>query len=209
MKTLLFTESAALCVATTVIAAAAAALFSKHSIPIVAFYVFLMASLMYFYRYPTLAFHPNPKALMAPSDGVVKKIVYDKENERIKVIVFLNIFNQHLQFYPVNGIIANTTYHKGSFHPAYFLEKSAYNERMVTSIKTDKDTIIVTQIAGQIARRIVNHAKLNAAVRQGDYMGMIKLSSRVDIEFSSKIYACKVAIGDKLTALEKIIAVEK
>jgi len=209
MKTLLFAESPYLCVAITVISAIVASLLGKNAIYIVAFYIFLMVSLMIFYRYPSLDFHPNPKALMAPSDGVVKKIIYDKENQRIKVIVFLNIFNQHLQFYPVNGVIASTQYHKGSFHPAYFLEKSAYNERMVTSIKTDKDTILVTQIAGQIARRIVNHAKLNAAVRQGDYMGMIKLSSRVDIEFSSKIYECKVAIGDKLTALENIIALEK
>ncbi|QIG60186.1 phosphatidylserine decarboxylase [Dishui Lake large algae virus 1] len=212
MKTLFFEESFSLFVAILLIllvCVLAYPYFKKYAIIAISFVLIILAFLIYFYRYPTLVFHPNPTAVFAPSDGVVKQVIYDEKNKRIKVVAFLNIFDQHVQFYPVSGKIAAVTYHPGEFHPAYFLEKSAYNERMETAIKTDRDTIVVTQIAGQIARRIVNHSKINTPVSQGEYMGMIKLSSRVDIEFSSTIYDCKVKIGDKLTALETIIAVEK
>lgn len=170
----------------------------------VGLYIGLVVALCLFYRVPHRERVSDEESIVASSDGVVKQIL-ELPDGRVRVVAFLNIFNQHLQFYPVSGVIEAMEYKKGSFHPAYLLEKSQYNERCLTRIRTKKGTVDITQIAGQVARRIVNHSKVGEQVRQGDYMGMIKLSSRVDLEFS-KNYQIQVKIGDKLSALETIIA---
>lgn len=212
MKTLFFQESMFLFVAISILTIVIGTyLFytrSRYTAFLIIWYLFLILSLCIFYRVPSRKFIPNENNIIASSDGVVKEITY-LPNNRVRIVAFLNIFNQHLQFYPVSGKVSKTEYILGSFHPAYLLEKSNYNERFLTYIQTENDTIVVTQIAGQIARRIVNNSVKDISVKQGAYMGMIKLSSRVDLEFSSDVYTPLVKIGDKLSALETIIAVKK
>ena len=174
---------------------------------LVAIYVSLTLMLVWFYRLPAIVVAKNEDVLFAPCDGVVKSITFDPASGRFKVIVFLNIFDQHHQFYPVSGHVMSTVHTYGSFHPAYILEKSMYNERQVTTIRSlQGENITITQIAGQIARRIVNNAVPGAPVEQGERMGMIKLSSRVDIEFSRAHFVPSVQPGMRIYAMTSAIA---
>lgn len=140
----------------------------------------LLLLLIYFYRIPNrIIQNKDDMNILSPSDGTIVKII--KHRDYYKIIVFLSIFDVHIQWYPINGIITRTEYKPGKFNLAYILEKSDYNEKYITEIKNSYGQIRVDQIAGMVARRIVNNSKIKKKVNQGDYMGMIKLSSRIDI----------------------------
>lgn len=172
-------------------------------------YVLLVVALMVFYRVPERILPTDSAgALLAPCDGVVKAIERDERTGRVRIVVFLNIFDQHLQFYPTSGKVVKRDYVKGTFAPAYALEKSQHNERLRVEIRTERGIVGITQIAGQIARRIVNHARVGNVIQQGDYMGMIKLSSRVDIDFPMDAWrTLRVRVGDRIRANETKLAV--
>lgn len=177
--------------------------------PLFTVYILLILLLIWFYRIPRAArrFKPNKNALLAPCDGVVKALEYDPASGRYKVIVFLNIFDQHHQYYPASGIVIDSKYTAGTFHPAYLLQKSQYNERHLTTIRTEHgEPVTITQIAGQVARRIVNNAVPGMPIKQGERIGMIKLSSRVDIEFSKAHFIPAVSVGTRVYALDTILA---
>jgi phosphatidylserine decarboxylase len=206
METLFFKESPFLFIIWTVFCLILFMLWRKAVIGLV--YLWILLSLCWFYRVPQRNF-VKTDGLIAPSDGVVKQIIPLK-NGRIRIVTFLNIFNQHIQYYPVSGTIQSVEYKKGRFHPAYLLEKSQYNERSITTIVGDEGQVIrLTQIAGQVARRIVNRSLIGTRVQQGQLLGMIKLSSRVDLEFSTEHYSVNVKVGDSLSALETIIATKR
>lgn len=175
----------------------------------------LILFLMYFYRVPNRDICPqtNTGDLLAVSDGVVKEIEYNHSRRTCKVIVFLGLFDQHQQYYPTDAKISRVVYKQGTFQPAFLLEKSQHNERMETILLTTtsnhSSTIRITQIAGQIAQRIVNHSCVGKHVKQGEWMGMIKLSSRVDVEFSLDDYEPNVVIGQKIFAKQTILAYQK
>jgi phosphatidylserine decarboxylase len=171
-------------------------------------YLGIIFVLVIFYRTKDDAVILNDSALISPCGGKIKEI--KQEGDNVKIRVFLNIHDQHAQFYPVSGTVVDVAYKHGTFHPAYLLKKTEYNERTVTSIETlDGDIVKVTQIAGQVARRIVNHAREGEDVTQGQYFGMIKFSSAVDIEFSSQGWKLLVKEGDKLTPLKTILATKR
>lgn len=174
-------------------------------------FIILFLLLIWFYRIPDMSnFIKNDTNIMAPSDGIVKQINYNKQTDSYTIIVFLNIFDQHHQYYPISGTISNTSYKEGEFYPAYLLEKSKYNERFDTYIITEYgEQITVSQIAGQIARRIVNNSVQHTNVKQGEYMGMIKLSSRVDIEIPANNFNISITPNTRVKALETILATRK
>tara|TARA_B100001758_G_scaffold124711_1_gene107328 strand:- start:1997 stop:2494 length:498 start_codon:yes stop_codon:yes gene_type:complete len=152
---------------------------------------------MYFYRFPNrIIKNKDNMNILSPSDGKIVKII--KERDYYKIIVFLSIFDVHIQWYPINGIITHSEYKTGKFNLAYILEKSDYNEKYITEIKNSNGKIRVVQIAGMVARRIVNNSKINKKVKQGDYMGMIKLSSRIDIYLPVNNVKLLVKKGDKI-----------
>jgi phosphatidylserine decarboxylase len=158
-----------------------------------------------FYRTRDDVIVSDDGVIISPCGGKIKKVIFD--GDRVIIRVFLNIHDQHAQFYPVSGRVTDVEYKHGEFYPAYFLEKTKYNEKTMTTIETSEgERVKVTQIAGQVARRIVNHAKIGDLVTQGEYFGMIKFSSAVDIEFSLQGWKPLVKEGDKLTPLKTIIA---
>jgi len=171
-------------------------------------YILLILLLIWFYRIPdSKNFISNSNIIIAPCDGVVKSVYYNNISRCYKIVIYLNILDQHHQFYPVAGVVEDSVYTPGSFHPAYILDKSQYNERHLTTIRTKfGDTVRVTQIAGQVARRIVNNSIPGKLINQGERIGMIKLSSRVDIEFSKNHYIPVVKPGDRVYALKTLIA---
>jgi phosphatidylserine decarboxylase len=136
--------------------------------------------------------------ITSPCDGKVLSITETKD-EMYKISIYLSVLDVHIQWYPVDGLIRNVMYRKGEFNLAHILEKSDYNERMTTIIQNKNGIVRVDQIAGQVARRIVNKSISNTYVKRGNRMGMIKLSSRVDIFLPVKKVKLFINEGDTVS----------
>jgi phosphatidylserine decarboxylase len=146
-------------------------------------YIFLL----FFFRLPTRSFETDPGLIYAPADGKVVVIEETMENEyfkdmRLQVSIFMSPFNMHSNRYPVSGKIQYVCYHPGQNMVAWHPKSSELNERSTIVIKTSSGTeVMIRQIAGAVARRIVTYAKENEDVLQGDELGFIKFGSRVDL----------------------------
>jgi phosphatidylserine decarboxylase len=146
-------------------------------------YVFLI----FFFRWPERALEPDPELVYAPADGKVVVIEETEEKEyfkdtRLQVSIFMSPFNVHSNRYPVSGHIKFVRYHPGVKMVAWHPKSSELNERSTIVIETKNGKeVLVRQVAGAIARRIVTYAKENQDVKQGDELGFIKFGSRVDI----------------------------
>jgi phosphatidylserine decarboxylase len=99
----------------------------------------------------------------------------------IRLSIFMNVFNVHVNRYPVDGAVRYVHYNKGKFLNAAAEKSSLENEQMSVGVESGKRRILVRQIAGLIARRIVTYSKLGDTVKQGDRMGIIRFGSRVDV----------------------------
>lgn len=146
-------------------------------------YVFLL----FFFRLPARKIEPTSGLIYAPADGKVVVIEETIEKEyfkdmRLQVSIFMSPFNMHSNRYPVSGRIKYVGYHPGNNMVAWHPKSSELNERSTIVIATESGSeILVRQIAGAVARRIVTYAKENEEVMQGDELGFIKFGSRVDI----------------------------
>jgi phosphatidylserine decarboxylase len=146
-------------------------------------YVFLL----FFFRLPARRLDPDPGLIYAPADGKVVVIEETMENEyfkdmRLQVSIFMSPFNMHSNRYPVSGHIKYVKYHPGKNMVAWHPKSSELNERSTILIETKSGTeILVRQIAGAVARRIVTYSKENQDVLQGEELGFIKFGSRVDV----------------------------
>jgi phosphatidylserine decarboxylase len=147
----------------------------------------LFIFLLFFFRLPIRSMDPDPGLIYAPADGKVVVIEETLENEyfkdiRLQVSIFMSPFNMHSNRYPVSGKIKYVGYHPGQNMVAWHPKSSELNERSTIVIETKMGTeIMVRQIAGAVARRIVTYAKENQDVLQGDELGFIKFGSRVDV----------------------------
>jgi phosphatidylserine decarboxylase len=169
-------------------------------------YWFVILSLfMYFYRSPHRRISANPDWIVAPSDGKVLEIVHLADGFT-QIKVYLSIFDVHVQWVPVDGYVKAVTYKPGEFNLAHVFEKSDFNERISTIFSTIHGEVQVDQIAGQVARRIVNRCEPGQFVSKGDAMGMIKLSSRVDIFIPTNRVVLCVRPSDVLRGGESQIA---
>lgn len=147
------------------------------------FYVFLL----FFFRLPERNFAADPGLIYAPADGKVVVIEETMVEEyfgdtRLQVSIFMSPFNMHSNRYPVAGKVKYVCYHPGNYMVAWHPKSSELNERSTIVIeKEDGTEIMVRQIAGAVARRIVTYSKENENVEQGSELGFIKFGSRVDI----------------------------
>lgn len=147
------------------------------------FYIFLL----FFFRLPTRHLEADPGLIYAPADGKVVVIEETMENEyfkdlRLQVSIFMSPFNVHSNRYPVSGKVKYTCYHPGQNMVAWHPKSSELNERSTIVLETKDGTeIMVRQIAGAVARRIVTYSKENQQISQGDELGFIKFGSRVDL----------------------------
>jgi phosphatidylserine decarboxylase len=148
---------------------------------------FLYIFLLFFFRLPTRSFETDPGLIYAPADGKVVVIEETMENEyfkdmRLQVSIFMSPFNMHSNRYPVSGKVKYVCYHPGQNMVAWHPKSSELNERSTIVLKAVNGTeVMIRQIAGAVARRIVTYAKEDTDVLQGDELGFIKFGSRVDI----------------------------
>jgi phosphatidylserine decarboxylase len=142
---------------------------------------------VWFFRNPDRALTPDDNKIYAPADGKIVVIEEVEEAEyfhdrRIQVSVFMSPLNVHVNRYPVNGEVTYTKYHPGKYLVAWHPKSSLLNERSTVVIKAPNgQEILVRQIAGAVARRIVTYSKVGDQAAQGADFGFIKFGSRVDI----------------------------
>ena len=168
-------------------------------IAIVTFGILLF--LVSFFRVPKRVPTINDNAIVAPADGkvvVIEEVQADEyfTDRRIQVSIFMSPLNVHVNRNPISGDVAYSQYHKGKYLVAWHPKSSTENERHSVVYCKDGKEILVKQIAGAVAKRIVNYLQSGQKVKQSEEMGFIKFGSRVDLllPLDAKI---NVKIGDK------------
>ena len=157
----------------------------KFAILVVSIIFFLL--IIQFFRNPKRATNHNNEHIMAPVDGkvVVIEEVYEKEyfkDKRLQISIFMSPINVHVTRHPVGGKVTYSKYHPGKFLVAWHPKSSEENERTTVVVKNEvAGEILYRQIAGAMAKRIVNYAEVDTEVVQGSDSGFIKFGSRVDV----------------------------
>jgi phosphatidylserine decarboxylase len=172
--------------------------------------LFILLFIISFFRIPKRITPPDEKAIYSPCDGkvVVIEEITDVEyfkDRRIQLSVFMSPANVHVNLNPVKGEVLYSQYHKGKYLVAWHPKSSTENERHSVVIKNEKITILVKQIAGAVAKRIVNYLQPGQKVEQGGELGFIKFGSRVDLilPVGTKIL---VKLNETVKAGETILA---
>lgn len=184
-----------------------AAYFGYYSIAIITFILALF--FMNFFRNPKRKIPTDPDAILSPADGKVMEIedVYEDlylHRECKKVTIFLSVFDVHANRAPIEGKITYRHYTMGSFLPAFKEEVGFENERHTICIENDKTEVLVTQIAGLLARRIVSWTDLDSILERGQLYGMIKFGSCTEIYMDKNVEIC-IKKGQHITGGDTII----
>lgn len=179
---------------------------SKRKYYLVVLYFVLLGVIMFMYRVPFRINRYPKNMLVSPCDGRVMSIL-ELNDITTHVAIYLNLLDSHVQWSPVNGVVLSTVHKPGTFNPAYMFHKSRYNERIETIIYVPAidDEIKIVQIAGQLARRIVNYKEKNDRVERGELIGMIKFGSRVDLFIPHNKIDLLINVGDIVFGNKTII----
>ena len=164
--------------------------------------IVLAIYLAYFFRNPRRETPPDDNLLYSPADGTVMAVedFYDDEyldEDAVKVTIFLSVFNVHVNRSPIRGQIKYQRYTCGGFVPAYKKAASFENERHAIGLENERSRILVIQIAGLLARRIVSWTTLGHNLEQGQCYGMIKFGSSTELVMPKSV-AILVKKGDKV-----------
>jgi phosphatidylserine decarboxylase len=180
--------------------------FISNPFPIISWFIFivtlaLLVFIISFFRIPNRVLTKQENAIIAPADGKVVAIEEVQADEyftdrRIQVSIFMSPLNVHVNRNPVSGEVLYSRYHKGKYLVAWHPKSSTENERHTVVYRSHGNEILVKQIAGAVAKRIVNYLHEGNKVNQTDEMGFIKFGSRVDLllPLHAKV---QVKIGDK------------
>lgn len=139
-----------------------------------------------FFRDPERGGQRGERLILAPADGKVVGIVETEEpaffeGRALRISIFMNVFNCHVNRYPASGTVRYRHYNPGKFGHAAAEKSSLDNEQSSVGLLTDRGKVLIRQIAGLIARRIVTDHEVGTLVQQGQRMGMIRFGSRVDL----------------------------
>jgi phosphatidylserine decarboxylase len=139
-----------------------------------------------FFRDPVRSGQRGDRLILAPADGKVVSIVETEEStffggRALRISIFMNVFNCHVNRYPTDGVVRYRHYNPGKFGHAAAEKSSLTNEQSSVGLTTPRGKVLIRQIAGLIARRIVTDHPVGTTVHQGERMGMIRFGSRVDL----------------------------
>jgi len=169
----------------------------------------------YFFRDPDRISIQDDNFLVSPADGLISNITevdgpaeLSLENKKFtKISIFMNVFNCHVNRTPVSAKVEEILYKPGKFLNASLDKSSEENERNYYRLKLkDGEEIVIVQIAGLIARRIVTEVDVNQSIEQGERIGMIRFGSRVDVYFNNRKLLAK--LGQNVVAGESLLAVK-
>jgi phosphatidylserine decarboxylase len=189
-------------------------LFPNSILFITALFFFLIAVLMIvFFRDPQRNVQSNAGEILSPADGMIVEIKHFSEEDFLKkngqkVSIFLRLLDPHINRSPVEGIVKQVQYRSGKFHPAFLAKASKENEQNAIGIETSKDKILVKQIAGTVARRVVSYVREGQHLKIGEKIGLIRFGSRVEL-FLPEDVQLKVKKGDRVKAGLTVIGITK
>jgi len=165
--------------------------FMSYNYPWLSWLIFLATIILWlfvisFFRVPSRQVVPGESTVLCPADGkvvVIEEAVDDEyfKDKRLQISIFMSPANVHQNRNPVSGEVVYNQYHKGKYLVAWHPKSSTENERHTVVIRNQYGEVLVKQIAGAVARRIVNYLKVGQKVEQGAEMGFIKFGSRVDV----------------------------
>ena len=172
--------------------------------------LFVMGFVMFFFRVPQRNTVPGDNVVTSVADGrvVVVEKVFEAEHlncECIQVSVYMDFFNVHVNYWPIDGEVTYYKYHPGKYMLAYLPKASELNEHTSVGIKSQYGEVFFKQLAGTFARRIVCYADPGSQELKGDQCGIIKFGSRIDMYLPLDA-DIKVQIGDYVRACESVIA---
>ncbi|MBD3409742.1 MAG: phosphatidylserine decarboxylase family protein [Ignavibacteriales bacterium] len=166
-----------------------------------------------FFRDPNRTSPNRDDAIVAPADGRVlftKPVVADRylQGEATQISIFMSPLDVHVNRAPVTGEVEFLEYHEGKFHKAFEDKAAEENERMEIGMRGPEGKVFFTQVAGAVARRIVNEMRVGKTYRQGERFGMIRFGSRVDV-LAPAGWKPVVGEGDRTTAGETILFIKE
>lgn len=173
--------------------------------------IFGIGFILRFFRVPTRNLELKSSCIYAPADGTVVAIEEVEENEFLKskciqVSIFMSVWNVHINWFPISGTVKYFKYHPGNYYLAWHPKSSTHNERTSVALeRTDGMPLMMRQIAGAVARRIVCNAVEGKSVTQCNELGFIKFGSRVDL-FLPLDADIKVKLNQKVTGIQTIVA---
>lgn len=169
--------------------------------------VFLAAFFLWFFRDPERAIPSDPGAVVSPADGKVTEVAQVNVNgkQQLRISIFLNVFNVHVNRSPITGVIRGARHQTGKFLNAMNPACAECNEQNTVTVEGEGHTIVFKQIAGLLARRIVFDKKVGDRVVRGQRVGLIKFGSRTDILLEPGAVA-RVKVGDHVKGGSSILA---
>ena len=167
----------------------------------------LAAFCLWFFRDPERVVPDTPGAIVSPGDGKVTDVSRIAVNgaERLRISIFLNVFNVHVNRSPIGGVIRDVRYQKGKFLNAMGANTAEENEQNIVTVEGEGQTVVFKQIAGLIARRIVFYKNIGDLVARGERVGLIKFGSRVDVVMDAGVQPA-VKVGDHVKGASSILA---
>jgi phosphatidylserine decarboxylase len=170
--------------------------------------ILLAAFFLWFFRDPNRVIPTEPGLIVSPADGVVTEAEWIETSAggRLRVSIFLNVFNVHVNRCPVGGVVQLAELRRGGFLNAMKPESALENEQTLIQIDAGGYQIAFKQIAGLLARRIVCNLKVGDRVERGQRMGLIKFGSRCDVLIPAEA-TLRVKVGDKVSGGSSVLAV--
>lgn len=170
--------------------------------------VLLATFFLWFFRDPERTIPAFPGAVVSPADGKVTEVspVTVAGVRRIRISIFLNVFDVHINRSPVSGVIQDVRYQKGKFLNAMSETSAELNEQNVVTIEGDGEPVVFKQIAGLLARRIVFTKQVGDRLTRGERVGMIKFGSRTDLLLDSSA-SLQIKVGDRVKGGSTVLAI--
>lgn len=169
--------------------------------------VLVAAFFLWFFRDPDRTIPNSLGGMVSPADGKVTDVSPVTVNgvRRLRISIFLNVFNVHVNRSPISGTIRDVHYQRGKFLNAMDETSAEQNEQNVVTVEGDGQTVVFKQIAGLLARRIVFNHKVGDRLERGQRVGLIKFGSRTDVVFDESANV-QVKIGDHVKGGSSILA---
>ena len=181
--------------------------YGTHVISLTALPVLLAMFLVWFFRDPRRKIPVGPGLIVSPADGKVEQAewIETTAGSRVRISIFLNVFDVHVNRVPVSGTVTLCEYREGQFLNAMNAESAVQNEQTLVTIDTGNYTVSFKQIAGLLARRILCNVREGDRVTRGERMGLIKFGSRVDVLLPASV-ELRVAAGDRVKGGSSVLA---
>jgi len=169
--------------------------------------ILLACFFLWFFRDPKRAIPTEEGSLVSPADGKVTDVsaVQVGQVKRIRVSIFLSVFDVHVNRSPIGGVVRDVRYQTGKFLDARSPDCADLNEQNIVTVEGNGQTVVFKQIAGLLARRIVFHPKVGDRLVRGQRVGLIKFGSRTDVLFDSEARV-NVKVGDRVKGGASVLA---